>query len=159
MKFAFLRMRLACWLMSAVALLCCTGAFADEVATKDAEFFEQQIRPLLIAKCTECHGEQKQEAKLRLDSREALLAGGDSGPALVPGDPEKSLLIQAVRDTDKDLQMPPEEKLTAAHIADLEALATTGAGAALVATALHSKTIEAGDLQRVTGLEVFSSRS
>ena len=126
MKFAHLRTMLACWLTSVAALAIGSGVRADEVATKDAEFFEQQIRPLLIAQCTECHGDRKQEAKLRLDSREALLAGGDSGPALVPGDPEKSLLIAAIRQTG-DLQMPPESKLKAEQIAAIERWVKLGA--------------------------------
>jgi mono/diheme cytochrome c family protein len=111
MKFAHLRTMLACWLTSVAAFAIGPGVRADEVATKDAEFFEQQIRPLLIAQCTECHGDRKQEAKLRLDSREALLAGGDSGPALVPGDPEKSLLIAAVHYKADAVQMPPKGKM------------------------------------------------
>jgi cytochrome c553 len=111
MKFAYLRTMLACCFTGIAVLAIGPLVLADEVATKDAEFFEQQIRPLLIAKCIECHGDQKQEAKLRLDSREALLAGGDSGPALVPGDPEKSLLIVAVHYKADAVQMPPKGKM------------------------------------------------
>ncbi|WP_254509155.1 PSD1 and planctomycete cytochrome C domain-containing protein [Anatilimnocola floriformis] len=109
------------------ALLCCAPAFADDAATKDAEFFEQQIRPLLIAHCTDCHGDRKQEAKLRLDSREALLAGGESGPALVPGEPEKSLLIAAVHYKADVAQMPPKGKMDDEKIAKLTRWVQSGA--------------------------------
>ena len=100
-------------------------------AASDLDFFERHVRPLLLTKCGECHGPDTQEADLRLDSREVLLKGGASGAAIVPGDPEKSLLIQAVRRTG-DLQMPPEAELTAEQVAVLEhwvkrgALWTTG---------------------------------
>src|SRR5947207_2567712 len=62
------------------------------------EFFEAAVRPVLAANCYDCHAEERMGG-LRLDSRDALLKGGKSGPAIVPGDPEKSLLIQAVRQT------------------------------------------------------------
>lgn len=69
------------------------------------EFFESRIRPLLITQCYECHAEKK-NGELRVDSREALLAGGESGPAIVPGDPDQSLLIQAVKRLPNAPQMP-----------------------------------------------------
>ena len=97
--------------------------FAGEAAEPTAEqlrFFETSIRPLLVDKCGKCHGAEKQWGSLRLDSREALLRGGDSGPAVVSGKPKDSLLIRAVRHEDEDLKMPPkEEKLTERQIADL----------------------------------------
>src|SRR5436305_1345364 len=64
---------------------------------KKADFFEMKVRPLLVAKCYKCHGGTTSKGGLRLDSLAGLVKGGDSGPALVPGDPEKSLLIRAVR--------------------------------------------------------------
>src|SRR5687768_7085306 len=69
-------------------------------APQDVEFFEASVRPLLVAQCQECHGAKKQEAKLRLDSREAVLAGSENGPVVVPGEPEKSLLITALHYND-----------------------------------------------------------
>ncbi len=90
-------------------------------------FFEKKIRPLLVANCFECHGEEKQKGGLRLDSRAAILEGGDLGPALVPGDVEKSPLIQAIRYTNEDLQMPPKQRLTPAAVADLETWVKLGA--------------------------------
>src|SRR5438045_917236 len=73
------------------------------------EFFESKIRPILANNCYSCHT-NSQLAGLRLDSRTALLKGGQSGPALMPGDPDKSLLVQAVRQTG-ELKMPKGGKL------------------------------------------------
>ncbi len=99
------------------------------LAADDAEFFEKRIRPLLIEKCHKCHSTQSEKLKggLKLDSRDALIKGGDTGPALVPGSPEKSLLIKAVGYEDKDLQMPPKAKLGPQEIADLTAWVKSGA--------------------------------
>lgn len=91
------------------------------------EFFEKEIRPLLAEHCYECHGEKKQKGELRLDTRAAAFAGGELGKAIVPGDLEKSLLITAVRYHDKDLQMPPEEKLPQDVVAKLESWILGGA--------------------------------
>ena len=74
------------------------------------QFFEAKIRPVLVANCFECHADKKQKGGLRLDSLAAMLEGGDLGPAIVPGHPEKSVLIQAVNHSDK-LKMPPKSKL------------------------------------------------
>ena len=82
-------------------------AGAGEPDASSQDFFELKVRPLLAASCVKCHGEKKSSGGLRLDSREAILAGGDNGPAVVPGDPEGSLLIQAIRHADETLKMPP----------------------------------------------------
>jgi hypothetical protein len=113
--------------LAIAAALCAATSQADEIAAKDAEFFEQQIRPLLVNHCLECHGDRKQEAKLRLDSREALLAGGESGPALVPGDPDKSLLIEALHYKGDSVQMPPKGKLDGEKIEKLTRWVKSGA--------------------------------
>lgn len=82
-----------------------------------AKFFEERIHPILAKHCYECHGADKQESSLRLDSRDAILKGGDSGhPSAVPHDPTKSPLIRAIRH-EGDLQMPPDEKLSEAEVA------------------------------------------
>ena len=86
------------------------AAVGAESAEKVA-FFETKIRPLLVARCIECHGEKKQKGGLRLDSRGAWQAGGDTGKAVVPGRPDESLLMKAVQYADKDLQMPPKKAL------------------------------------------------
>lgn len=91
------------------------------------EFFEKKIRPLLLDNCNNCHGPDKQKGGLRLDSRTAILSGGESGAAIVPGDPDKSRLILAVHQTDKDLSMPPKSKLTEDQIADLATWVKAGA--------------------------------
>ena len=90
------------------------------------EFFEKQVRPLLIARCHECHGPQQQKGGLRLDSLAATLAGGDSGPAVVPGKPDESPLIDAVR-YGQVFQMPPKGKLPDADVAALVAWVRLGA--------------------------------
>jgi hypothetical protein len=98
---------LAFWLASAS-----TGMVtAAEPTPEDLTFFENQVRPLLVKSCQKCHGATKQQGALRLDSREAVLQGGDGGPAAVPGKPAESLLIKAVRH-EGELQMPPKAKLT-----------------------------------------------
>jgi len=81
------------------------------------EYFEKKVRPLLLTHCTSCHGAEKQKGELRLDSRAALLKGGETGPAIVPGEPDKSLFIKAIRFTDADLKMPKKGKMTDAEIA------------------------------------------
>jgi hypothetical protein len=99
---------------------------------EDVQFFESKIRPVLVEHCYKCHSHSADRIKagLLLDSRDALLHGGNSGPAIVPGNPDESLLIQAIRYTDEDLQMPPEEhggQLDAREIADLTEWVRRGA--------------------------------
>lgn len=100
--------------------------FAAEPDAAALEFFEKKIRPIFAAHCSECHGKKK-HGGLLLDSREGWMTGGDSGAAIIPGDLEKSILIRAVRWTDKDLRMPPKQKLSETEIADLETWVKTGA--------------------------------
>lgn len=90
------------------------------------QFFEQKIRPLLIAKCIECHGPEKQKAGLKLDSREAFLTGGDTGAVIVPREPMTSLLMEVIS-YQGDLKMPPKSKLSDAEIADLTRWVSLGA--------------------------------
>ena len=111
---------------SAVVLLCGAHLLFAADAQPDAagiEFFEKKIRPLLMENCYKCHSHESEKVKggLLLDTREGLLKGGDTGSAVIPGDPEKSLLIKSVRYTDENLQMPPKgKKLAAEQIADLK---------------------------------------
>ncbi|HYE21424.1 MAG TPA: PSD1 and planctomycete cytochrome C domain-containing protein [Tepidisphaeraceae bacterium] len=92
-------------------------ARAADIPPAHLAFFEKDVRPLLIKHCYSCHSADAKKAKggLLLDTRAGLLKGGDTGPALVPGDPDKSLIIRAVRHTDPLLQMP-EEKLSKREI-------------------------------------------
>ncbi len=83
-----------------------------------AEFFEKSIRPLLATRCFECHGPQKQKGNLRLDSRAAVLKGGDTATAVTPGKPDESLLVDAIRYGDT-YQMPPKSQLPPEEIAAL----------------------------------------
>ncbi len=114
------------WLLNGIGAV--PTSAADD-GPESTAFFEQRIRPLLATHCYECHStkQKKAEGGLLLDARDALRKGGDSGPAIVPGDPEKSLLVTAVRQTDKDLRMPPKQKLSDTQIADLEAWVKAGA--------------------------------
>lgn len=103
-------------------------AFAAEAPSPEQlEFFEKRVRPLLIEKCLNCHGEKKQEGGLRLDSHGALLKGNDSGPAVVVGKPAESRLIKVLAFDKDDLQMPPAGKLAADQIATLTEWVERGA--------------------------------
>ena len=113
----------------ALAWLLACGV-AGTAAADDAVFFESKIRPLFLERCVACHGAEKQKGGLRLDSRAGWQNGGDSGAAVVPGKPDESLLIKAVRYTDAELAMPPEKKggkLGGAQISALEQWVKMGA--------------------------------
>jgi hypothetical protein len=106
-----------------------TAKQAGRPSPEGVEFFEKRVRPVLVGHCYKCHSAEakKAEGGLSLDSREATLKGGTSGPALVAGDPAKSLLITAVRHADPDLRMPPGKKLSDAQVADLATWVKMGA--------------------------------
>ena len=98
--------------LAAVAAL--IGVVSDRTSASEADpeqvsFFEKEVRPLLAENCFKCHGEAKQKGGLRLDSLAAMVQGGDSGPAVVPGDIDESLLVEAVNYV--GLEMPPGGKL------------------------------------------------
>ena len=100
-----------------------TPAPADTAA---GEQFEREVRPILVEHCQSCHGAKKQEMSLRLDTAQGLLAGSDNGLVVVPGEPDRSLLIEVVR-YGGETQMPPRGKLSDAEIASLERWVTAGA--------------------------------
>ncbi len=103
---------------------------AEESATPEQiAFFEKSIRPVLVKECYTCHAATAEKIKggLLLDTREGIRKGGDTAPAVVPGDPKKSLLIQAIRHVKDDLTMPPKKKLDDNVIADFEKWITMGA--------------------------------
>ena len=104
-------------------------AMAGVPAAGDDEFFEKRIRPVLAGNCYQCHSAdaKKLKANLYVDSRRGLMSGGDSGAAIVPGDPDGSRLIKAVEYHDVDLQMPPRRKLRPRQIADLRTWVKDGA--------------------------------
>jgi hypothetical protein len=108
-----------------VALFCCSAA-AQSTPAASPDFFENKIRPILANNCFGCHTDSNLGG-LRLDSSEAMRKGGKRGPAVVPGDPAKSLLIAAVRHTDASLKMPMGNKLKNEEIAALEDWIKAGA--------------------------------
>jgi mono/diheme cytochrome c family protein len=121
-------------LAAALALGFCAarGAVVSTPAAtpQDIQFFEARIRPILVDKCYSCHSRTADKIKggLMLDTREGLIHGGDTGPALNPGHPEDSLLIDAVGYKDPDLQMPPKgERLSDQQVADLREWVRRGA--------------------------------
>ena len=106
---------------AAILLLVVLTGRAHAQAAVDESFFEAKIRPILVEHCFKCHGPEKTSGGLRLDSRASLLRGGQSGAVVVPGQPEKSLLLQALRHDDgAELKMPPNKKLAEHVIADFE---------------------------------------
>ncbi len=115
--------------ITALVCLALAGASARaaDPAAEAAEFFEKEVRPLLVARCQKCHGAgPKLKGGLNLTGRALLLKGGDSGPVVVPGKPQDSLLVKAVRYADGDVKMPPEGKLPEADVARLERWVASG---------------------------------
>ncbi len=113
-------------ILLALAVALPSQASAGEPGPEQVRFFEAKVRPILVENCFKCHGPEKHKSNLRLDSRAAALAGGDQGPAVVPGKPEESLLLTAVRHED-ELKMPPSKKLPAEQVADLTRWVSMGA--------------------------------
>ncbi len=116
--------------MKADPLIACSLLLSVHVQAQDFAFFESKIRPVLAEHCYECHSVDsgKSKGSLMLDTKQALRAGGDTGPAVVPGDAAKSLLLSAIKHTDPDLEMPPKKpQLSKAVIADIETWIKSGA--------------------------------
>ena len=116
------------------ATLCVSAHLPAQTKLKDEQvkFFEAKIRPVLVDQCYSCHSADSRDlgGGLQLDSRAGLLKGGDSGAAVVPGKPQQSLLLAAIKHTDRDMIMPPKEsgpKLSDAIIADFELWIRQGA--------------------------------
>ncbi|HEY7308510.1 MAG TPA: PSD1 and planctomycete cytochrome C domain-containing protein [Gemmataceae bacterium] len=112
---------LTAWFVSASAALAASPADPQGV-----EFFEKNVRPVLVSKCQSCHGPKRQQGGLRLDSRAALLKGSDNGTVIVPGQPDKSLLVKAIH-YQGDVQMPPKGKLPDEAVAHLTTWVKMGA--------------------------------
>ena len=112
-----------------IVALTTRGIPAGEAAPspEQARFFESQVRPVLADHCMQCHGPSKSKAGLRVDSRAALLAGGDSGPAVVPGNPGESPLVAALHHEGDGPKMPPSKKLPDRLVADLTKWVAMGA--------------------------------
>src|SRR5262245_34099872 len=96
-------------------LSCFAAAGAPQPSLQQIEFFESRIRPVLAEHCWSCHGPKKQSGGVRLDSRKSILDDSDNGPIVVPGEPEKSALVRAIRQTGA-IKMPPKNKLPTATI-------------------------------------------
>ncbi len=145
--------------LSALAvLLLLTQSTIGRAAPGDLRHFEQHVRPLLVARCLECHtAGKKTKGGLALDSKLGWEKGGDSGPAILPGKPDSSLLIRAVGYADKDLQMPPKEKLSAKEVDVLRKWIAMGAPDPRTATA----TSDAGKRKsaRIAAAELWSFQS
>lgn len=112
--------------------VCAQTRAQSALRPEQAAFFEAKIRPVLVEKCYQCHSEQASTVRggLLLDTRDGIRRGGESGPAIVPGRPEKSPLVEAIRYTNKDTAMPPPKsggKLPDAVIADFEQWVKMGA--------------------------------
>ncbi|MGH7129470.1 MAG: c-type cytochrome domain-containing protein, partial [Planctomycetaceae bacterium] len=108
-----------------LALGVSASAAGGEPTPDELRFFETDVRPVLAANCFKCHGPEKQSGGLRLDGLATILAGGDTGPAVVPGRPEESLLIEAINRL--SFEMPPSGKLKDADIAVLTRWVKLGA--------------------------------
>ena len=105
-------------LLAMPCLFLATAHARGEPSSEEIAFFEKRVRPILVANCTSCHGEKKQESELRLDSREAIVKGSAGGKVVVAGDPQTSRLVEAIRYRG-ELKMPPNKQLTASEIAAL----------------------------------------
>ena len=120
--------RLACQLLTTLLLVLPAALSAAEPDAAGLEFFEKSVRPILVARCYECHsgGAKKLQGNLRVDSLAALLKGGDTAPAIVPGKPQESLVVAAINYGEL-YQMPPKTKLPAEEIATLTKWVEMGA--------------------------------
>ncbi len=116
--------------MKANPLIACSLLLSANAAAQEFAFFEAKIRPVLVKHCYECHSVESGKSKggLMLDTRQGIRGGGETGPAVVPGDAAKSLLLSAIKHSDPDLEMPPKKpKLDAPVIADFETWIKAGA--------------------------------
>ncbi|MEP6536061.1 MAG: c-type cytochrome domain-containing protein [Bryobacteraceae bacterium] len=104
---------------SVIPLLALTAvAVAQTPSKEDARFFDKRVAPILSKRCLGCHNQELNDGGISFLDRETLIRGGSRGPAIIPGDPERSLLIHAIR-RDGDLMMPPGTPLTPRDVATL----------------------------------------
>ncbi len=107
-------MKLPATCLLAVAL----SGTAQETPPRDARFFDRRVAPILQRRCIPCHNQELRDGGLSFLDRDSLLKGGSRGPAAVPGDPERSVIVRAIRH-DSEPKMPPGPKLAAKDIATL----------------------------------------
>ncbi len=118
--FSFGKQFLSGLLIAFVVLSTSSLSAAEKQPTQQQiQFFESKIRPLFVKHCYDCHGPDEQESGLRMDSFQGIAKGGKAGSLIVPGKPEQSLLITAVKYQSPDLQMPPDDKLSKQEVKDL----------------------------------------
>ncbi len=115
------------WLASNIALCDEKLNATQSLTAEEVDFFESKIRPLLVTRCYECHSSKDPNGGLALDSRDGVLKGGDSGPAIMSGDPASSRLVEAIRYQNRDLQMPPKSPLSEEEVAVIEKWIAKGA--------------------------------
>lgn len=118
------------WLFVTMILVTADSRAQAEESSEGIAFFESKIRPVLVQHCYQCHSAKagKSEGGLRLDSRNGIRAGGDRGPAVMPGDPKASVIVTAISHTDPDLKMPPKkERLPESVINDFRTWIKSGA--------------------------------
>jgi hypothetical protein len=108
------------------AIAVCGIALARNRSARDQRFFDDQVAPILTKRCLGCHNHELDDGNISFEDRRTLLKGGPHGPAVVPGKPEESVLIQAIRH-DGDVQMPPGQKLSDKDIAILTEWVRRGA--------------------------------
>ena len=137
-------------LVLGAAVLFQSQAFSGPAPADASNYFESKVQPILQKNCYGCHG-QAATSGLRVDSYEALMKGGNSGPAISPGNPDKSLMIIAVRQTDADLKMPKGGKLQAEEVAVLEQWVKMGAPGPGAATAAPAATASGSDALATNG--------
>jgi hypothetical protein len=114
--------------LAIVSIAAAPGRPERHFDAESVEYFEKNVRPLLVNNCNNCHSATtNSKGGLRVDDRNGLLQGGNRGPAVVPGDPENSILIQAVLQTEDDLKMPPKKRLSAEEVAVLTKWVKDGA--------------------------------
>lgn len=114
--------------LAAVLLPWTAQAATKELTPAELDFFEKKVRPILVDQCYKCHSStEKIKGGLSVESLDDILKGGDTGPAIVTGDPDKSRLIEAIRYKNQDLQMPPKSPLSSEQIRDLETWVKMGA--------------------------------
>lgn len=126
--------------MSFFPLILLFSASPEKPSAEAIAFFEKKVRPVLVKACNNCHSaDTNSRGGLRVDDRNGLITGGNSGPAIVPGHPEKSLLITALSHGDEKLKMPPKQKLSDEQISDLTKWVKDGAAWPEVRVAVPSK--------------------
>lgn len=141
---------LAASLLGLGVVLAAARVTAADFAAADLDFFEKRVRPVLAERCYKCHSATSEKLKggLLLDTREGMLKGGDTRLSLVPGNPEKSLLIEAILYTNEDVKMPPKGRLTSQEIADFTTWVKSGAAWPKEAPPKTAATKEPFDLEK-----------